>query len=66
MIERSCGEKTASVAKQSYLTDDIKIVSYITHHYEDHPSVRHVKNNVKTPKNSTFSLLSISEQEFIT
>ena len=25
-VERSCGEKPVSVAKQSYLTDDIKIL----------------------------------------
>ena len=26
IVEKSCGEKPISVAKQSYLTDDIKIV----------------------------------------
>ena len=43
--------------------DDINIVYHIVRHYEDHPSVRHIKNNVKTPQNSTCSLLTISEQE---
>ena len=56
-------EKPASVAKQSYLTDNIKIVDHIVCHYENHPSVRHIKKNVKTPENSTCSLLIISEQE---
>ena len=60
IVERSCGEKPTSVAKQSYLTDDIKIVDHIVRHYEDHPSVKHIKN-VKTPQNSTGSLLTISE-----
>ena len=63
IVERSCGEKPTSVAKQSYLTDDIKIVDHIVRHYEDHPSVRHIKKNVKTPQNSTCSFLTISEQE---
>ena len=63
IVERSCGEKPTSVAKQSLLTDDIKIVDHIVRHYEDHPSVRHIKKNVKTPHNSTCSLLTISEQE---
>ena len=43
VTERSCGKKTTSVAKQSYLTDDIKIVDHIIRHYEDPPSVRHKK-----------------------
>ena len=43
IVERSCGEKPTSVAKQSYLTDDIKVVDHIVRHYEDHPSVRHKK-----------------------
>ena len=47
----------------SYLTDNLKIVDHIIHHYEDHPSVRHVKSNVKTPQSSTCSLLTISGQE---
>ena len=63
IVERSCGEKPTNVAKQSLLTDDIKIVDHIVCHYEDHPSVRHIKKNVKTPQNSTCSLLTISEQE---
>ena len=36
-------EKPTSAAKQSYLTDDIKIVDHIIRHYEDPPSVRHKK-----------------------
>ena len=63
IVERSCGEKPTSVAKQNLLTDDIKIVDHIVRHYEDHPSVRHIKKNVKTPQNSTCFLLRISEQE---
>ena len=50
IVERSCGEKPTSVAKQSYLTDDIKIVDHIVRHYEDHPSVRHAKKDIKTLK----------------
>ena len=50
IVERSCGgEKPTSVAKQSLLTDDIKIVDYIVCHYEDHPRVRHTKKNVNLP-----------------
>ena len=64
IVERCCGEKPTSVAKQSYSTDDIQIVDRIIRHYEDHPSVRHIKKNVKTPQNSTCSLLTISEEEF--
>ena len=63
IVERSCGEKPTSVAKQNLLTDDIKIVDHIVRHYEDHPSVRHIKKNVKTTQNSTCFLLRISEQE---
>ena len=63
IAERSCRGKPTSVAKQSHLTDDIKIVDHIVCHYEDRPSIRHIKKNVKTPKNSTCSLLTISEQE---
>ena len=59
IAERSCWEKPTRVAKQSYFTHDIKIVR----HYEDHPSVKHIKKNFKTPRNSTCSLLTISEQE---
>ena len=63
IVERSCGERPTSVAKQSYLTDDIKIDDHIIRHYEDHPSVRHIKKNVRTPQNSTCFLLAISEQK---
>ena len=63
IVQKSCEEKPTSVAKQSYLTDNIKIVDHIVCHYENHPSVRHIKKNVKTPENSTCSLLIISEQE---
>ena len=41
----------------------MKIVDHIIRHYEDHPSIRHIKKNVKTPQNSTCSLLTIPEQE---
>ena len=34
IVERFCGEKPTSVAKQSYLTDDIKIVDHIVCHDE--------------------------------
>ena len=63
IVERSCGEKPTSVAKQSYLTDDIKIIDHITRHYEDHPSERHIKKNVKTSQNCTCSFLTIFEQK---
>ena len=43
IVERSCGGKTTSVAKQSYLRDDTKIIDHIIRHYEDHPSVIHIK-----------------------
>ena len=43
IVDRSCGEKPTSVAKQSYLTDNIKIVDHIIRHYEDHAIVRHIK-----------------------
>ena len=46
IAERSCWEKPPRVAKQSYFTHDTKIVR----HYEDHPSVTHIKKNVKTPQ----------------
>ena len=62
-VERSCRGKPTSVAKQSSLTDDIQIADHIIRHYEDHPSIRHIKKNVKTFHNSTSSLLTISEQE---
>ena len=51
IVKRSCCEKPTSVAKQSLLTDDIKMVDHIVCHYEDHPSVRHIKKNVKTMNN---------------
>ena len=51
IVERFCGGKTTSVAKQSYLTDDIQIVDHIIRHYED----QHIKKNVKIPQNSTCS-----------
>ena len=63
IVERSCGEKPTSVAKQSLLTDEIKIVDHIVRNYEDHPSVWHIGKNVKTSQNSTCSLLTIIEQE---
>ena len=34
IVERSCGEKPTSVAKQSYLTDDMKILDHIVCHDE--------------------------------
>ena len=45
IVEKSCGEKPTSAAKQSHLTDDIKIVDHIVRHYEDHPSLRYIKKN---------------------
>ena len=39
IVERSCGEKPTSIAKQSLLTDKIKIVDHIVCNYEGHPSV---------------------------
>ena len=36
--ERYCWGKPTSVAKQSFLTDDIKIIDHIICHHEDHPS----------------------------
>ena len=48
LVERSCSEKPTSIAKQSYLTD----FSTIT--YEDHPSVSHIKKNVKPHKKLYF------------
>ena len=63
IVERSWGEKPISVAKQNYVTDDIKIVDHIVRHCEDNPSVRPIKKNDKTPRNSTCSILTISEQE---
>ena len=69
IVDRSCGGEPTSVAKQSYSTNDIQIVDHIIRHYEDHPSVRHIKKNVNPPppppkkKNSACSLLTISEQD---
>ena len=63
IVERSCVEKPTSVAKQSYLTDHIKIIDHVTRHYEDHPSGRHIKKNVKPPQNCTCSFLTIFKQE---
>ena len=63
IVERSCREKPTRAAKRTLLKDDIKIVDQIVRQYEDHPSVRHIKKNVKTRQNSTCSLLTISEQE---
>ena len=63
IVERSCGEKPTSIAKQSLLTDKIKIVDHIVCNYEGHPSVWHIEKNVKTSQNSTCSLLTIFEQE---
>ena len=63
VVELSCGKKATSAAKQIYLTDDIKIENHIIRHYEHHPSVRHVKKNLKSLQNSTCSLLTISKQE---
>ena len=42
-VQRSCGGKPTSDVKQSHLKDDIKIVDHIVPHYEDHPSVKHIK-----------------------
>ena len=58
---KSCGQKPVSVAKHSYLTDDI--VNLIIHHNENPLTARHIKKNVKTHQNSIGSLLTISEQE---
>ena len=48
--------KPTGVAKQSYLTDDLKIVDHIICDYEDYPSVRHIKKLY-------LFLLTISEQD---
>ena len=58
IVERSCGEKPASVARESSLTVDIKIVDHIIRHFEDDPSVRHIKRKIKTP--SKFYLFFVS------
>ena len=62
IVERSRGKKPTSVAKQSYSRDDMQIVDHIIRHYEDHRSVRY-KKDVQTRQNSTYSLLTISEQD---
>ena len=49
IVQRSLGEKPASIEKQSYLTDDIKIFDHIICHYEYHPSERRIINNVEAP-----------------
>ena len=43
IVERPCRENPASVAKQSYLTEDIIMVDHIIYHYEEHSSVKHIK-----------------------
>ena len=50
-----------NIAKQSYLTDESAIVDCKIYHYEEHHIEREIKNNVKTPQNSTLYLLPISE-----
>ena len=65
IVERSSGEKPTIVAKQSLLRDDMKIVDHIVCHYEGHPSVRHIKKNVKTPQNSTCSLLAKKSNRYL-
>ena len=62
IVQRSCREKPTSVAKQSYLTDGIKIVDHIVPHYEHHLSVTHIKKTVKIPQIFTCFLLTVSEQ----
>ena len=47
-VQRSCGQKPTSVAKQSYLIDDIKIVDNVIRHYKDHLSARQIKKNVNS------------------
>ena len=48
IIQRPGGEKPTSVAKQSYLIDDIKIVDNVIRHYKDHLSARQIKKNVNS------------------
>lgn len=43
--------KPTGVAKQSYLTDDLKIVDHIICDYEDYPSVKHI--STKSTEKST-------------
>ena len=61
IVKRSCGEKPTSIPKQGDLTNDNTIVNHIVHHFEDHLSIRTMKNNIKSPQNSKVSLLPISE-----
>ena len=65
LVERSCWNKPTSIAKQSYLTDEIKTVGYIIRHYEDHPSIIKIKKNVKSPQNSPCSLLAIKSKRYL-
>ena len=53
IVEKSCGKKPTSAAKQSHLTDDIKIVNHIVRHYEDHPSLRYIKKTLTLIENRT-------------
>ena len=43
------GEKPTSIAKNSYSTDNSTTTDHIIHHYEGHPSINHIKYNVKPP-----------------
>ena len=54
IAERSGGKKPTDVANESYLTDDIKIVDHIIRHYEDHPSLSHLRTQ------QTFILMKTS------
>ena len=65
LVERSFWNKPTSIAKQSYLTDEIKTVGYIIRHYEDHPSIIKIKKNVKSPQNSPCSLLAIKSKRYL-
>ena len=42
IVERSCGKKSTSVAKYSFLKYYIKIVDHIVFHDKDHSSVRYI------------------------
>ena len=64
-VERSYWNKPTSIAKQSYLTDEIKTVGNIIRHYEDHPSIIKIKKNVKSPQNSPCSLLAIKSKRYL-
>ena len=65
LVERSFWNKPTSIAKQSYLTDEIKTVGNIIRHYEDHPSIIKIKKNVKSPQNSPCSLLAIKSKRYL-